>query len=374
MPFLVQVGHENSYLPELISNGDLEGAVLQVTHGGPAGMAELGRRGGLILVDPQTYKLADASVRITEKMQSEPFVTLWPGAGELHQVTRRSSFVERTVERELEMGATDVISPYLFVEDVAGPALEGTLEMAEDCLRIVGRSKRVWAGVYVAGGELKRRPRRDQLLNSLTASSIDHCYLIVDPEQAGNGPLADEDLIRALRQVVRVLEDNDVRVMLGYSDPVGLLLMGDGLSAFASGVRASLRRLRIAAQRRSGGPSRAPYARYYVPQLMNFVRVDNELRPILGRLSQGGAAVCRCGYCSGNLAPGAQFDSANAHKHFIARLTEDARSLSASNNQAAEVQRLIREAGDAYELLDRAGITLSNDSGPDHVRVWNRAF
>jgi hypothetical protein len=259
---------------------------------------------------------------------------------------------------------------------VSGPALEGTLDMAEDCLQIVGKSRRVWAGMYVAGGELKRQQRRDQLLNSLTASSIDHCYLIVDPEQAGSGPISDQDLIRALRQVVRVLEGNDIHVMLGYSDPVGLLLMADGLSAFASGVRASLRRLRMAAQRRGGGGGRAPYARYYVPRLMNFVRVDTELRPTLALLSHAPAPVCHCRYCTGSLLSGGQFDSANAHRHYIARLTEDARSMSAADerSRAGEVQRLIQEAAGAYQVLEQAGIALSSDSGPDHVRAWMSAF
>jgi len=374
MPFLVQVGYERFYLPELIANGDLEGIILQVAHAGLPGVEGLARQGAMVLVDPQTYKLADANVRITKKMGSERFVALWPRNSGLRNNARRASFVEATVERELEMGATDVISPYLFVEDLAGPALEVTLQMAEESRALVGKSKRVWAGLYVAGTELKRQQHRDQFLNSLTASSIDHCYLIVDPEQGGSGPLADDDLIRALRHVVRVLETNDIRVMLGYSDPVGLLLMGDGLSAFASGVTASLRRLQIASQRAGSHPRRPAHPRYYLPQLMNFVRVDNEMRPALARLSRAGRAVCGCKYCSGNLRPGTQFDSADACRHFVAHLTDDARSLSNSTNRRAHVLRLINEAAGAYDLLDQAGITFSGDSGPDHIESWSRVF
>jgi hypothetical protein len=378
VPFLVQAGHEQFYLPELIRNGDLEGVVLQIAHGAPWNLGDLSSRQGVILVDPQTYRLADANVRLTKRMAAQPFVALWPGAAGFRDVARRVHFVERTLQSQLEMGATDLISPYLFVEDTSGPALEHTLEMAEDCRQIVGTSRRVWAGVYVAGSELKRPQRRDQLLNLVTSSSIDHCYLIVDPEQAGSGPISDEDLIRALRHVVRALEANGIRVMLGYSDPVGLLLMADGLSAFASGVRASLRRLRMAAQRRGGGGGRPPHMRYYVPQLMNFVRVDTELRPTVARLTVGGASLCQCRYCQTNL-PGlssGQFDGANALRHFVARLTDDARAISSMGlaQRLPQVRRLIQDAGAAYEGLAKAGIALAGDSGADHVRAWQKVF
>jgi len=376
MSFLVQAGREHFYLPELIGNNDLEGIIVQVAHGGPGNLAALGLGGALVLVDPQTYKLADANVRLTRSMEAQPFVPLWPGGTGLRDAARRAAFVERTLETELDMGATDLISPYVFVEDATGRALEYTLQMAEDSRRIAGASRRVWAGVFVAGSELKRQRRRDQLLNSVTSSSIDHCYLVVDPEQAGSGPISDEDLIRALRHVVQVLESNDIRVMLGYSDPVGLLLMADGLSAFASGVRASLRRLRMAAQRRGGGGGRAPYARYYVPTLMNFVRVDTELRPTIARLGQAGTPICGCRYCRGGVLARAHFDSADGDRHFLARLTEDARCISslAAGSRLPEVRRLIRQAADAYEGLEQAGIALSGDSGPDHVRAWQKVF
>ena len=378
MPFLAQAGHEHFYLPELLTNNDLEGLVLQIAHGGPSGLGYLTSRGGVVLVDPQTYKLADPNVSLTQRMESLPFGGLWPGGTGLRDAARRVPFVQEVLQTQLEMGATDLISPYLFVEDASGPALEHTLEMAEDCRQIVGTSRRVWAGLYVAGSELKRPQRRDQLLNLVTSSSIDHCYLIVDPEQAGNGPISDEGLIRALRHVVRVLELNDIRVMLGYSDPVGLLLMADGLSAFASGVRASLRRLRIAAQRRGGGGGRPAHRRYYVPRLMNFVRVDTELRPTIARLTESGTFVCQCRYCQTNLPALAagQFDSANAHRHFVARLTEDARALSSMDlaERLPEVRRVIQGAAAAYDRLAEAGIDLSGDSGADHVRAWQKVF
>jgi len=375
MPFLVQAGREQFYLPELIRNNDLEGIVLQIAHGGPGNLAALRSHGALVLVDPQTYKLADPNVSLTKGMEDQPFVPLWPGEPGLGDAARRAAFVEKTLETELKMEASDLISPYVFVEDATGRALEYTLEMAEDSRRIAAGSWRVWAGIFVAGSELKRQRRREQLLNSITSSSIDHCYLVVDPEQAGSGPISDEHLIGALRHVVQVLETNDIRVMLGYSDPVGLLLMADGLSAFASGVRASLRRLRMSAQR-GGGGGRAPYARYYVPALMNFVRVDTELRPTIARLGQSGTAICGCRYCRAGVLARPQFDGADGHRHFLARLTEDARSISnlPAGSRLPEVRRLIRQAGDAYEGLEQAGIALSGDSGPDHVRAWQRVF
>jgi hypothetical protein len=363
-------------LPDLVANNDLEGLILQISHGGFAGLASVKQWGGMVLVDPQTYKLGDANVTLTRSMASLPFVTLWPG--EVRDPSRRTSFVEAVLDKQVEMGATDLISPYLYVEDASGPALLNTLEMAEDSRRIVGTSRRVWAGLYVTGSELKRPRRRDQFLNLVTSSSIDHSYLIVDPEQAGNGPISDVELIRGLRQVVRVLESNDIRVMLGYSDPLGLLLMGDGLTAFASGVRASLRRLRMAAQRRKGGGGHQAHKRYYVPQLMNFVRVDTELTPTVAGLAAGGATVCQCRYCRGNLpaVAAAKLHPADADRHFVARLTGDARRLAAMNvaDRNQEVRRLVQEASEAYEKLADAGVTLSSDSGADHVQAWQKAF
>jgi hypothetical protein len=379
MSFLAQVGHEHSYLPELIANGDLEGIILQVARGSPRNVSEIAARGGFVLVDPQTYKLGDVNVALTERMATQPFVEFWPSVSRVGDRSTRLPFVEKVIEVELSQGATDLVSPYLFVEDASGPALEYTLEMAEDVRQLAGPSRRIWTGIYVAGSEIKRPSRVDELLNHITSSSTDHCYLIVDPEQTGNGPTSDTELILALRKVVGVLESNDIRVLLGYSDPVGLLLMADGLSAFASGIRGSLRKLRMAAQRRTRSGGRSPHSRYYLANLLNFVRVDTELAPALAGLGMAGRPPCNCRYCDGNLArfsSEGQFDRSDGNRHYMARLTEDARALGeqVTSDRIGQVRQIIAGAAEAYGRLADSGVVLIGESGPGHVEAWQAAF
>lgn len=376
MPFIAQVGHEHGYLSELISNGDLEGVVLQVSHAG-ANVVGLAQSGGMVFVDPQTYKLADANVPLTRGLLAQPFVDAWPGAPALRDTTRRVEFVEQVLATQARRGATELISPYLFVEDSSGPAMEATLQMAEDARGLAEPGRRVWTGMFLSGRELKRPNGLDSFLNLVTSTSSDHCYLIVDPMDASSAPLSDAELVAALQRAVRVLESNEIRVLLAYSDPVGLLLMADGLSAFASGVWASLRRLRIEAERRrgQGGPRRA-HQRYYLPQLMNFLRVGTELAPVLACLAPlESDVVCRCGYCARNLtdfATTGQYEDASGRRHYLASLTRDARSLSdlTEDDRRAQLTKRIDRALSLYEALHEDQVALGPDSRGQHLEAW----
>ena len=380
MGFLAQVGNVFYYLPELLDSGDLDGMILSASHGAPRGTGAFRQRGGQILIDPQTFRLAE-TVDTTKRFRELSYVHGWADFDTIKQPGELRTFTHQVLNEELEAGGTEIIAPYFYVDDVRGEKLDVSLRAAEAAMEIapsVGNPV-VWAGIFVSGGEIKRPASRDALLNKVTRSRATHCYLIVDPESAVAGPINDTGLIAGLRYVIQSLEApaNDVRVLLGYSDSLALGLMADGLTAFSSGVHNTLRKLVLSGLRKRRGGGGHPRAkRYYVPSLMNFVRVDRELAAMGKRGSFAGQAPCRCRYCSSNFSGASAYNEGFGWQHYLSTLRRQSAAMAALPlaDRLVHFQQQVADAKRTYDSLQQVGIRFDSDSGSGHLRAWTDCF
>ncbi len=379
MSFLAQVGHVFHYLPDLLENGDLDGLILSASYGAPRGTGAFRQRGGHVLVDPQTFRLAEPGA-LTERLKERSYVQRWVSFDDLQRPGELRQFTNRVVQEEVEWGATQLLAPYFYVDDVDGDRLDTSLraaELAQERAPSVGIPT-TWAGIFISGSEIKRPAGRTRLLDKVTRSNVTHCYLIVDPEGGTGAPVSDRDLINGIRYVVRWLEapENDVRVLLGYSDPLALGVMADGLSAFASGVYNSLRKLSIANVRTRGGGWRRPARRFYVPSLMNFVRVDRELEAMGQRGSFAGQAPCRCRYCSSNFSGASAYNEGLGWQHYLSTLRRQSAAMAALPlaDRLVHFQQQVADARRTYDSLRQVGIRFDSESGSGHLQAWADCF
>ena len=377
MPLYVQVRRDHSYLDDLVPNNAVDGLVLNLAYGAPAGARHFADSGGRVFWDPATHLLHLAPRDSwTRRFRSLNYVSNFQGVGGL-STEGLGAFSASVVREEIRSGATDIISPYFLIHDVRSPTLELSLAASEAAREVATQEgvERVWTGLMISSDELKRPTSRDWFLTRVTASDSDHCYLLVDVDQTGVGPLRDRDTIDALREVVRALASNGIQVLIPYGDPAALGLFVDGLYAFATGPTGSLRRLNAAEIRRGRGGYRRASRRYYVRPLLNFLRVDRELQSIVqkGLLPDYG---CDCGECPGRLASAPGASRGALDRHYLQGMREDAQLLEAisAGGRLAFFRQIVQNASSTYSLLARAGVQFDGDSGRAHIDAWQHCY
>ncbi|MFQ5874443.1 MAG: hypothetical protein ACE5JL_11675 [Dehalococcoidia bacterium] len=378
MAFFAQLSREHTYMHELVTNGHIDAILGNIAHGLPSGLHNFVAGGGRIFVDPLTFRIPLLGKNTgTRRFVQLPYVRNFTSLDSLTDPDDLRSFAELTVDEQIDEGATDIITPYFLIDDVRSTTLEtcvAATEIALDAARRRGLD-RVWTGILVGGDELKRPISRDRLLAVLTAGPVERCYLLVDVDQSGSGPLRDVQIIRALREVVVELAKNDIRVLLGYADPMAVCLTVDGLEDFASGVTASLRRLNVTQIRQGRRGHRPAARRYYMTALMNFVRIDRELTAMMARGFLAGPG-CGCGYCGSDFRAVTAARKDALGRHYLATLRHEASAIvvQPQANRLPYIRQRLSTAALTYDALRRAGVQFEPDSGPGHIEAWQQAL
>lgn len=384
MKFYAQQGNHYWFINEVAAAGHLDGVVIPSSYPvAPTYLESLRELGKELVLDPQTYKLGHAQGSRTQRFErtiDEQTMTL----ARLRDPDERERLVARVVGVAAEIRPDILVSPYFYARSVEQPWFQGSLELAELTREYAERERlgsRVFAGVFVAGSEVKEAEARDRLLTRITGRDIDGVYFIVDPEQNDNAPILDGDLIHGLRESGTILRDNGVEVIVAYTDMVGLGLLAFTGASFASGIRNSLRKLRVSDQFRAAPRHmQAPAKRCYAASLLNNIRVTGELATVV-RLGLDQHVKCGCEFCNSMLT---RYDYRNegtfsndlASKHFMAAVSEEVRRfrrLPEAMRAEAFLERL-EAAQQSYEELLRAGVHFDRDSGRRHLSVWQDAF
>lgn len=378
MGVFVQVRRDSAYLDELLGSSLLDGVIANIAYSYAPRMQAFVKRGGRLLVDPSTHLLhvSDRKLGSTHFRQLS-FADGFSGLGAL-SAEGIGSFVAEVIGAEVKHGATEIISPYFFIHEMRGPALELSLAASyESRVRAEPMGiNTVWTGLMVSGDEIKRPLSRDWFLTRVTKSETDNCYLIVDSDQTGWGPLRDVELIEGLREVVRVFSENDIKVLLGYADTSALGLTVDGLYGFATGPTVSARRFDSSKVRRGPSRARRPAAKYYLRPIMNFLRNDGELATAVKRGALRDYA-CRCGTCPGTLESALGSTNAMRAAHYLRGLHDDTDLLQAIPSKPGRLaffRQILDNASTTYDLLRKSGVTFDTDSGPGHIEAWRQAF
>jgi hypothetical protein len=176
---------------------------------------------------------------------------------------------------------------------------------------------------------------------------------------------SDARSLAGLREVVRVLADDDRRVLLLQTGLIGWLGIAWGAWGFTAGLsQASWLDTRAIIRRRAGTPSPPRLERYLESQLLHSVlSADHALLAV-----QAGYAQCACAFCQ---SLGTGWDSKLASQHDLLILAKLTQAVAAPDRTARReaVRRILESAQNRWASW--ANISgLSARAEPKHLSVW----
>ncbi|MCE9553887.1 MAG: hypothetical protein K8T91_11005 [Planctomycetes bacterium] len=170
---------------------------------------------------------------------------------------------------------------------------------------------------------------------------------------------------------------NGLRVVVGYTDFVGIPLRAAGAAAFATGWSQGLRQFvrKNFLQKKPGG--QPPRDRYSSAPLLNSILMQ-EMQEIfdVGRLRSVLSDVALDSIITSARSPqGSPWNQAISQQHHWQTLHAIDQSLTGRvRRDTLETLRRVREAQGLYTILERNGIEFERSTGKDHLASWSRAL
>ncbi len=297
---------------------------------------------------------------------------------------RINQYVDETLSLQVELPVSRLVSPATAIHSLDGWQSSVCMSLFEQTIAAVGqpRARESLLLTLVLGDEiLSSAVSIDELLNVLTIMDCRGFYLTIDRQNVGDtvwcGPGQDVAL-GSLLYMVRMLALNQFEVVCAYTDFPGILMLGAGASAVASGWFKRQRLFDSARFTPSPSGGRQPKDYYASAPLMNWIPLSPDMdilrtAGILGELLSGTP-------CDAVLDDPRRDErwtletSVHAFWHAMQQADEDLRGL-APNAQTEYVTERLAKANQAWGAIRdgmRGGPALSVSA--HYVRCWESAL
>lgn len=334
-----------------------------------------------LLVDPQLY-VATFNPANLRYLEEYPYFTAGMSASDFSLRSIRR-IAKEAIDFQLDMPVTAVLSPTVMFDSFSDRWYQIALNLAEAALEHHGTlssGKPLLLSFAFSEAALVDEEEIGRFLDTVTKDdwSMDGFYFVVDRADGGYSQEFDATRLANYLYLVHILgKINDLRVVAGYSDLIGLLLRAAGAEAFATGWSQGLRQFarKNFLLRRPGG--QPPRDRYTSGPLLNSILLQ-ELQDIFEvghmRTVLSGAPLDSVLREAENplAAEWSQAISQRHHWQVLRRL--DGTLTGDTRHNVLEVLKRIRAAQGIYTILDSNGVRFQRTTGRDHLANWGRAF
>ena len=183
------------------------------------------------------------------------------------------SFVSRTLQWQVGLDVTAILSPTVMVDDLTSRWSQVALSLAQETIyqhQDQGEDRPLLISLVVDEDALRHPRDVDDWLDDLTELDTDGFYIVVrrrdNRYQQNYNPAALASLLRVCHSLG---ERNEYRVIAGYTDMTSLLLHAVGVEGTGTGWYGNLRQFTLSRFQETGG--RAPRARYSSGPLLNSI-------------------------------------------------------------------------------------------------------
>lgn len=388
---LAQDGHaRTNKIGEGIASGFLDGAILSPRYQKPESFEQYVREfmtentNALVLFDPHFFVGTLGGNKLS---QLENYTQYFhKELGRLSFSTKKiQEYVQQVIDYQIDLGVSKIISPSVMVRGFDDQWSQILLSLFIESIDYI-KSKEMdisdlILSLPVTEFALKHDEEMSDFLDVLTQLDVGGFYIVVERETENNPQWEDYLALSNYMHFVNTLSNNDFKVYSGYSDLVGLLLVGVGATAISTGWWRSQKQFTVSSyMERSGG--RQPRATYTSKALLNSIYVTPELQ-----------AVYEAGYISDVVGdneldrdfrsnPGDQVETWTTHntnqilQHW-AVLHELIRELNEQDNVEARLkwlQEKIELAQAIYTRLRHEQIQFEPMTGPKHLSIWKEAI
>lgn len=334
-----------------------------------------------LLVDPQFYVAAFAPAK-EGHLGEYPYFRSGLTATDFTP-RRIQDYARTTIDYQQSLGVTAVVSPTVLFESFADRWFQIALNLANASLEhhaSLANPPPLLLSFLIGEGALASTEDVNRFLDAVTQDewNMQGFYLTVARQETSYNQNCESALLANYLYLVHVLGAiNNFRVVLGYTDFLGIPLRAAGASAFASGWWQSQRHfLRKNFLERKGG-GQPPRERFssgpllnsiFLTELQDIFDVDMLPRVLSGVPLDAVITVAPSPIRSGwNLAVSQQH-----HWQTLRRLDQ-----TMTGDVRRDVLRVMRRIGDAqglHRMLESAGVSFDRFTSGAHLAEWARAL
>ncbi len=331
-----------------------------------------------LLIDPQFYI---AALPRPKEMKLIKY-GYYPGelsAADFIGSKNVKEFVKKTIDEQIVLGADAVISPTVIFDSFDDRWYQIALTLADASLEYhstLDGPPRLLLNFVFSETVLNDLSNMKDFLNQITAwEKAAGVYLIISRTDPTYSQQIDEVRLTNYLYLVHFLSKNDIEVICGYTDFLGILLRAVGAKAFATGWYNNLRQFHKSAftMRDQGG--QLPRPRYSSSKLFNSILLSelhlafeaDLLSTVLSEVSTDAVISAAPAGPSSIASEWAMPVSCQHHWETLAQLDNQI-----TGDVAVDLDRILDQLDKAkgiYLSLRRAGIPFENSSNEQHLDI-----
>jgi hypothetical protein len=337
-----------------------------------------------ILLDPQFY-YATYIDGVSKNLDS---LSYYPGKltlSSLRSLRNINQYVTNCLLFQHKLNLHTLVSPTILIPSFTDRYAQISLNMAEESIAEAKKiGKPLLVSLVFSESALNDSRSVDEFLNELTMLDTEGFYITVARNNTSYDQKFDEvtPLVNLLTMIYSLGEINEYKVIMGYSDIVGLLYLAVGAYGISNGWHNSLRKFTI--QQRilpvSGG--RLPRERYTSLPLLNSILVSEldsiakVLKEYNGNLQDYLSQTPYDHIILSGSSPSAGWSRAISHLQHWSALKQGINSIKdlEISDRLDEIEKQIDHAKALYKILQSLAIQFDSSSSGHHLDNWDTAL
>ncbi|TYR81086.1 hypothetical protein FZC66_04260 [Priestia megaterium] len=339
-----------------------------------------------ILIDPQFY-YATYIEGVSKNLDQLSF---YPGPltlSSLRSFRSISKLVSECLKFQNDLGVDTLVSPSILMPNFTDRQAQIALTMAEESSQQAQElGKPILISLIFQETALNDTVHVNEFLNELTMLNVEGFYIVVARNNTAYDQHFEEAtaLTNLLTMIYSLSDINEFKVIMGYSDIIGLLYLAAGASGISTGWHNSSRKFTVQQRILPSTGGRLPRERYTSIPLLNSVLVselDSISRQVTARGGNLSDYLSRAGLdniiLTGN-NPSDGWSRSISHLQHWSALQHGSQAFFTDTFDITErinnLETKINEAKALYTILDNMAIQLSPASTGKHLDTWQLAL
>lgn len=337
-----------------------------------------------ILIDPQYYHVPfpNANYRNLSQYSFYPGhqpIAAFRGSKQINKM------VADVVDYQIKHGTTYVISPSIIISSFTDREAQIVLSLAQEAIDLCqGETKKLLISLTISENAFSDALQMNNFLNEISILDAAGFYIIVVRNNATYNQHFESNsgLVNLLTFIYSLSIINEFKVVMGYSDLIGLLYLGCGADSIATGWHNGLRKFSIIPRILPASGGRQPRPRYCcATSLLNTIllsELDNIHRSV-GSIAQLLANTPYDKNITTATNPlSAIWDKDTVHMQHWHALSNAMNMITKHKDVSDRLTTLMKNIASAqanYAILEKnLYIPFDNTSNSSHLKTWQTAL
>jgi hypothetical protein len=339
-----------------------------------------------LLFDPQFYY----SLYQEGTSKNLDSCTYYPGIiklADLRSFRNVSKYVKESIEYQENLGLKTIVSPNILIPNFGDRQAQIALSLAEESAALAKeKDLKIYLSLIFSESALNESRNVNDYLNELTTLEVEGFYITIDRKTTDYNQTFESEttLLNLLTFIYSLSEINEYKVIMGYSDIIGILYTAVGAQGFATGWHNSSRKFTVQQRILPSTGGRLPRERYTSIPLLNSILIS-ELDSIAKQFKTNkldinsllSNSIYEHIVLSGS-NPSDTWSRGISHLQHWSALKNATTDIFTDPDDISErldnLEEHISTAIGYYRLLDNLPLQLERASNGDHLIVWQKTL